>query len=203
MSTPSRESLRVRRRRETEREIQRAALRLAHEHGFGKVTVEMISVEAGVSPRTFFNYFPSKEAAVVHGPGEVPDELVEEFVAAGPATPKEVLIDLAGVLVRQLAAEDTPARRDLHDIFALSREHPPVHAALLAHFEAFQRNVAGLAARRLGGQAEDEVPSLIAAVVIAAMREGMHCWAQGPEDDDSPVPYVERSVRLLHTLFAS
>jgi AcrR family transcriptional regulator len=202
MSTPSRESLRSRRRRETQREIQRAALRLAREHGFGKVTIEMISAEAGVSPRTFFNYFPSKEAAVVHGPGEVPAELVEEFVAAGPGTPKEVLVDLARVLVRQLD-EEPPARRELHDMFALSREHPPVLAAMLADFEAFQRGLAGVAARRLGGQAEDEVPSLIAAVVIAALREGMDRWAQSPDDDDSPVPYVERSMRLLHTLFAS
>jgi AcrR family transcriptional regulator len=203
MNAPSRESLRSRRRRETQREIQRAALRLAHEQGFGKVTVEMISAEAGVSPRTFFNYFPSKEAAVVHGPGDVDDELVEEFVAAGPASPKEVLADLARVLVRQLATDEPPAWRELHDIVALAREHLPVHAALLAQFEVFQRGVAGLAARRLGGGGEDEVPSLVAAVVIAALREGIHRWAQGSDDEASPMPYVERSVLLLHTLFAS
>jgi hypothetical protein len=35
------------------------------------------------------------------------------------------------------------------------------------------------------------------------VRQGMDRWAQSPDDDDSPVPYVERSVQLLHTLFAS
>jgi AcrR family transcriptional regulator len=202
MSKASRESLRGRRRRETQREIQRAALGLVREHGFAKVTVEMISAEAGVSPRTFFNYFPTKEAAVVHGPGELNEDLVEEFAAAGPGTPKEVLVDLARLLVRQLD-EESPARQELHDIFALSHDHPALLAVLLTQFEAFQRSVAGLAARRLGGQAEDEVPSLVAAIVTAALRQGMDRWASSPDGDDSPVPFVERSVQLLHELFAS
>jgi hypothetical protein len=60
------------------------------------------------------------------------------------------------------------------------------------------------AARRLGGRVEDEVPSLLAAVVIAALRAGMYRWEQGSDDHDvdSRVSYVERSVRVLHTLFA-
>jgi hypothetical protein len=52
--------LRERRRRQTSADIRDAAVRLALARGFDKVTIEEICVEAGISTRTFFNYFPNK-----------------------------------------------------------------------------------------------------------------------------------------------
>jgi AcrR family transcriptional regulator len=175
-------------------------MRLARERGFDKVTVEMISAAAGVSPRTFFNYFPSKDAAIVQGPPDLPDEFVTEFVAAGVAPPRQVLTELTRLLVRHLA-DDPPQREELHAVFELSHEHPQVLAGMLAQFEAFQLRITDLVARRLGSPAGDDVSALIAAVAITAMRLGMERWARTP-GTDSPVPYVERSIDLLHTLLA-
>jgi len=59
------QSLRERRREQTWTAIHEAALKRVRDHGMRGTTVEEIAQEAGVSPRTFFNYFPSKEDAVL------------------------------------------------------------------------------------------------------------------------------------------
>ncbi|MEU1272618.1 TetR family transcriptional regulator [Streptomyces sp. NPDC005799] len=200
------EGLRERRRRQTRHEIHAAALRLTQEQGFDAVTVDLISAEAGVSPRTFFNYFPNKEAAVLPGPPlQLPSSLVDEFVARGTAHPREVLADLTRLLVRDLA-DNPPLRQEMHAAFALTRSHPALLATMLARFEAFQRSVAEAVAIRLRQPPDGEVPALIAALALTAMRTGLERWAgdECPGDtDDSPVPYVERSAELLRTLLTS
>jgi AcrR family transcriptional regulator len=56
---------RERKKRETARAIEVAAVELAAEHGLGEVTIDAISARADVTSRTFFNYFASKEDAVL------------------------------------------------------------------------------------------------------------------------------------------
>jgi AcrR family transcriptional regulator len=57
--------LRERKKAETRSAIHEAALRLVAENGAEHASVDAICSEAGVSNRTFFNYFPSKVSAVV------------------------------------------------------------------------------------------------------------------------------------------
>ncbi|MGC2998071.1 TetR/AcrR family transcriptional regulator [Streptomyces sp. G35A] len=57
--------LRERKKRATRAALAEAAVRLAAEHGVDKVTVEAITAAAGVSVRTFFNYFDTREDAFV------------------------------------------------------------------------------------------------------------------------------------------
>lgn len=78
--------LRERQRRETLHQLHEAALALALEGGLHAATVDAIAERAGVSRRTFFNYYPSKEDAIlgVSAP-VVPQEALDAFLAAGDA----------------------------------------------------------------------------------------------------------------------
>ncbi|MEB8388385.1 TetR/AcrR family transcriptional regulator [Rhodobacteraceae bacterium KMM 6894] len=63
-------SLQQRRRQQTAKDIQRATLELAVKHGLAHVTTEAIAEAAGISTRTFFNYYNNKEAAAIGTPPE-------------------------------------------------------------------------------------------------------------------------------------
>ena len=102
--------LRERRRRQTSTDIRDAAMRLTQERGWDKVTIEEICIEAGISTRTFFNYFPNKESAIAYGPSDIPAELGAEFVAAGPAPYSVVLAELITLVAHHL--RDMPPKRD-------------------------------------------------------------------------------------------
>ncbi|MCX7522928.1 helix-turn-helix domain containing protein [Microbacterium sp. STN6] len=58
-------SLRDRKRQQTRSRLEQAALDIVLEDGLENLTIERISERAEVSPRTFFNYFDSKEDAIL------------------------------------------------------------------------------------------------------------------------------------------
>ena len=72
--TTSQPSLRERHRARTLAEIHQAALDLAGEGSYSDTTVDAVAERAGVSRRTFFNYYASKEDAVL---GLTPPHITE------------------------------------------------------------------------------------------------------------------------------
>jgi AcrR family transcriptional regulator len=68
MQYPLQQSLRERKKADTRMAIEQAAVDIAWEQGYEAATAEAIAVKAQVSLRTFFNYFSSKDLAIV-GPG--------------------------------------------------------------------------------------------------------------------------------------
>ena len=194
--------LRERRRRQTSADIRGTAVRLAQDRGFDKVTIEEICAEAGVSPRTFFNYFPNKESAIAYGPSDIPAELTAEFVAAGPAPYSVVLAELITLAAHHLR-DMPPDREQAAGMLELAKTTPAVLAVLLADLERFQNQLTDLVVRRQAMRRDAEIPALISALALTAVRSGIERWASDePKDtDDTPMPYVERAAALVNSIF--
>lgn len=105
-------TLRERNRREAWLAIHNAAAALALEHGLADTTVEMIAEQAGVSRRTFFNYFASKEDAVL-GMQEIviPDEALSEFRQDRSASLLERTVRLMAALMRTTTPDPEVQKR--------------------------------------------------------------------------------------------
>ena len=194
--------LRERRRRQTSADIRGAAVRLVRERGFDKVTIEEICAEAGISVRTFFNYFSNKESAIAYGPSDIPPELVEEFVAAGPG-PYSVVLDELIMLAAHHLRHMPPDRDQAETMLELAKTTPAMLAAFLADLERFQNHLIDIVARRQGMKPDEEIPAVISALALTAIRSGIERWTSGtPEDaDDTPMRYVERAAALVNSIF--
>ncbi|WND23982.1 TetR family transcriptional regulator [Streptomyces violaceus] len=88
--------LRERRRLATESEIEDAALDLFEQRGFEGTTVDGIAARVGMSQRTFFRYFATKEDAAL-GPNRAFEALLAGRVA-GTSTLRDVKEAVADVL---------------------------------------------------------------------------------------------------------
>ena len=175
-------SLRERKKLATRRLLRRAALDLVAERGLTNVTVEDIAEAADVSPRTFFNYFPSKEAALFGGDPERAVEL-RERVATG--APGKSALDALRVVLAQDSEEMADELRSLGGDPAdwlrrmkMARTDPHVRAAHAAQMAMIERAIAeGLAARLGTDQETDPYPGVLAAAAVGVVRACLTFWA--------------------------
>jgi len=194
--------LRERKRLATRRAIQFAVLELVAERGLDNVTVDEISRVADISPRTFFNYFTSKEDAIIGDSPTLPDDArVDDFVDAGPHS--DILSGLGDMLAR--SGENVPDDLDLLKLRrSLMKQHPQLFALRMATMRTFEDQLDVVVSRRLAADepallddpAELAQRSrLITFVAFGVMRHAWSCWA------DSGGGPTELGVRL-RTSFA-
>jgi AcrR family transcriptional regulator len=180
--------LRERKRRATRRAILLATVRLAQERGFDGATVEEISRVADISPRTFFNYFPSKEAALVGDGPEMPDEAELDAFVAGEG---RLLDDLAVLLAS--AADGSLADREMTQLRKeLLASLPHLAALRMANMRQFEEDLAVVVARRLertDPETRDDPDRrldrarLLTYAAAGAMRHAWLRWVSGRADD--------------------
>lgn len=190
--------LRERKRLATRRAILLAAFQLVGERGLEATTVDEISRLADVSPRTFFNYFPSKEEALAGDGPRMPDqEAVEQFVSSrGP-----LLADLGHLF-------DAAAADAFHDVELMDarkelfRRYPHISAMRMERFRHFEADLTEVVGRRLAAEQPELSPEvrasraqLVVLVCIATMR---HAWMGFAAERDPSGGIVER----IHDAFA-
>ncbi|WP_217898433.1 TetR/AcrR family transcriptional regulator [Haloechinothrix alba] len=191
--------LRARKKHATRDLLERTTLRLASQHGYDEVTVEGIATAAGVSTRTFFNYFASKEDAVF---GEPKPEL-------GMGNHQRVVESLrtqpAGVAV--LEALRTAVSETVHEIMAdkeLERlrkdvvtAHPMLETRLAGGFLEREQTLAAAIAERTGlDPATEAYPSVAAGAVIGAVRGAVFRWLAS-ESDSQLEAFINEAFELL------
>jgi MftR C-terminal domain len=96
-----------------------------------------------------------------------------------------------------------PDREQAETMLELAKTTPAVLAAFLADLERFQNHLIDIVARRQAMRPDGEIPAVISALALTAIRSGIERWTSGePEDaDDTPMPYVERAAALVNSIF--
>lgn len=179
----------------TRRALADAALRLCVENGFENVTVEQITHEAGVSLRTFFNYFGGKEDAVVAGDAATAEALVAAFTQR-PAT-EPVMVALRGALAEVVPAHIDKAQANQRRAL---RRTPALLPHQIAAYAAYEQQLATVIGAHLNLDTDsDPYPATLAAAVLACLRVTVQRWLDTPQlqDDHSLITSVDAMLDLL------
>lgn len=150
-------------------------MRLAIEQGLEYVTVDAIAAEADVSPRTFHNYFSSREEALAAPMVDFGDSLTEKL-AARPRG-ESIWTALREVIVGSLDASEAN-RNSLTVQVELFSTNPSVLACEMAALEEMRQRFADVIASRTGTDAQyDMYPHLVSGAAANALKTAFDLWA--------------------------
>ena len=186
--------LREQRRERNAREIQQAAMSLFAERGYAAVTVEDIAHEAGISERTFFRYFASKDHVLVAEAGRRIDFIHESLVQQDEQV--DAWQALRNAVLDQSASEDDVGRRAT--IWAqLTKEAPALLAKMIMH-GALEgtHNIEVELARRLGVPPTDPLPDIVMRVTLAAVQSAYLRWLEN-DGNESLVDLTAEALDLV------
>ena len=193
--------LRERKKQQTRHRLEAAAVAIVAEDGIENLTIDAVSERAEVSPRTFFNYFDSKEDAILglRTEGDT-RQFVEAVVAELPPAPlvDNVLEMLVRVSDSAMLDHELRERRR-----AVLNRYPELLGRHFGHIgrmlEPLAEGVQTLMARRAEGPGSEsqDGPQAHAQIVLmmcgAALRAAMLALSDAHADLST-----DRSLALLH-----
>jgi AcrR family transcriptional regulator len=191
MATPG---LQQRKRDLVRREIAHAAWDLFARGGYEATTVSDIARAAGVSRRTFFRYFSSKEDVVVGTSDALAEDVLAAFARRPRREPPLVAIHraLRPVVEARLADAD-----EAYAIVRLLRESRTLRRAMLERHARMEERLATLLAERTGKDPrKDPTPTLLAFLTRALLDTAFNVWFdQAPRDAGAMVDGLFRRLR--------
>lgn len=196
MSGPAPEPLRARHRRLVGAEIERIAIRLFLERGYDAVSVDDIAAEAGVSGRTFFRYYATKDEILRRFQSGLSEALLDAFSMQPDDVPALVALRSAYAATSAVAAPDHGRVRALGRLLATA---PAVHARAVGEALLDDRAVREFA-RRSGTAPTDLRAAVVIAAVSAAAQVGWNRWVTGEDRRDPAASVIEAIDALAQPL---
>ena len=170
-------NLRERRRGELVEQIHRIALHKFDEHGYENTSLKEISDEAGISLRTLFRHFRSKDAILARG-SQIREQQILARLSQRPIEEDltESYLYAIRPLLEDLVADTDNALRDLR----LVEEVPTLRAQYLIPSGQHQTDAMDREyARRLGCSVEDGRMRLLRCTLVIAMLQATSTWTRG------------------------
>lgn len=159
--------------------IEKAALELIAARGFDETPVEEIAAAAGISRRTFFRYFGSKNDIPFGNYSALLAALAEHLDAAPDEEPIFVVIADAVMRFNRVHSDGAVAHRER---MRLIMRTPSLRANAALHQDEWVNVLAGYAAKRLGEAPDSLGPRLVAHLALGASNAAYEQWLQ---DDDA------------------
>jgi AcrR family transcriptional regulator len=186
------------RKARTRRALVDRALELIAERGFDAVTAEDIALAAGVSPRTFFRYFPTKESVLLFG-----EVAFVNALTAGLAGQPRDRSDAAALRVSAvaLAAKLAPLHRRIGLYQAALRTSHVLRGQEREQHELNAEVLSSALADRRGLPRPDAACRLLAVVTLTTLEQALFDWARGQAEGDLG-RLVDQRFQLLESLMA-
>lgn len=186
-----------RRREATRADIHETALSLAEVNGADGVTTEELARAAGVSRRTFFNYYRNKEEAILGIALLLPDDMVVILEDPEPDYPELVRSFLAAVFSR---LESDRAR--LRRVMTVIANSSQLSEARLKHVHQNDEMIRN-ALRKRHPELDDVAMSVLAATTNAALYAMRDLWLIGDvRSVDEGVATVVRALTVTARLIS-
>jgi mycofactocin system transcriptional regulator len=160
--------------------VEAAALELFSTRGFEQTTVADIAAAVGVTRRTIFRYFASKNDIVWGDFGAVIRRLRDAFEAEPRSVPLTEALRRAVLASNRYEPAQLP---DLRIRMSLITTVPALQAHSMLRYAAWRNAVAELSAARLGADPRDLAPQTLGNVALGASMAAFDRWVSGPDED--------------------
>lgn len=167
--------LRERKKLATRESLCRAAFRLALERGPENVRVDDIAAEAGVSPRTFNNYFSSREEAIFAFRVNHAERMAEALRSRPDGEP--LAESVLEVMISRWFGP-SPDKNMVRKIIAA----PGLEGEYMRSIAATERPLAAAIADRVGVVEREAAPMVLAAAVFSAGRTAVGIWLHSADE---------------------
>lgn len=185
-------SLRERKKAETRRELATAAYEVIRDHGLDALTADAVVQRAGVSRRTFFNYFPTVEASVQ----PVVEEFLDDMLSRVPhEVPEGRLMATLAETARAVDDEDLIER---FTVIGLMSHRSMSHKALFyASVQGWQERLADQISLLTGAEADDLWVQGVSGALHGAAEAALAVWIRRTDGEITP-----ETIRLSRDLLA-